>query len=377
MRAGTVRTVLVALVSATVALGSSLAPPTAEAATPRLTVTRVVGNLAVPWDVTWVGSVMLFDQRAGGVWSKRGSAAPRRVSLPLPKIFAESESGMLGMVADPKAATNKYFYTCMAVANANGSARDVQVWKWRLASDTTATKVKVLVSGIPLTSGRHSGCRLRFRSATMLYVGTGDAAVGTNPQNLASLGGKVLRLRSDGTIPTSNPFYKRGGNAKLVWTYGHRNVQGLAFRASNDQLWTAEHGPSRDDEVNRILKGRNYGWSPTPGYNESRSMTDKRRYPKAYSAKWRSGSPTVATSGATFVTGASWQSWNGKLFVAKLKGKGVMVMNVTTSGKTTRIANTLSGYGRIRTVQQGPDGALYFTTSNGSGDAIYKVTARR
>jgi aldose sugar dehydrogenase len=377
MRAGTVRTVLVALVSATVALGSSLAPPTAEAATPRLTVTRVVGNLAVPWDVTWVGSVMLFDQRAGGVWSKRGSAAPRRVSLPLPKIFAESESGMLGMVADPKAATNKYFYTCMAVANANGSARDVQVWKWRLASDTTATKVKVLVSGIPLTSGRHSGCRLRFRSATMLYVGTGDAAVGTNPQNLASLGGKVLRLRSDGTIPTSNPFYKRGGNAKLVWTYGHRNVQGLAFRASNDQLWTAEHGPSRDDEVNRILKGRNYGWSPTPGYNESRSMTDKRRYPKAYSAKWRSGSPTVATSGATFVTGASWQSWNGKLFVAKLKGKGVMVMNVTASGKTTRIANTLSGYGRIRTVQQGPDGALYFTTSNGSGDAIYKVTARR
>ena len=132
----------------------------------------------------------------------------------------------------------------MAVANSNGSAKDVEVWKWRLTSDTTATKVKVLVTGIPLTSGRHSGCRLRFRSATMLYVGTGDAAVGTNPaEPRQSLGGKVLRIRSDGSIPTSNPFYKRGGNAKLVWTYGHRNVQGLAFRASNDQLWTAEHGP--------------------------------------------------------------------------------------------------------------------------------------
>jgi len=184
MRAATVRTALVALVSAAVALGSSLAPSTAQAAAPKLTVTKVVSNLSLPCDVTWVGSLLLFDQRAGGVWSKRGSAAPRPVSLPLPRIFAQSESGMLGMVADPKASTNKYFYTCMAVANSNGSAKDVEVWKWRLTSDTRAVKVKVLVSGIPLTSGRHSGCRLRFRSATMLYIGTGDAAVGTNPQNL-------------------------------------------------------------------------------------------------------------------------------------------------------------------------------------------------
>ena len=130
--------------------------------------------------------------------------------MPLPKIFAQGESGMLGMVADPKASTNKYFYTCMAVANSNGRAKDVEVWKWRLTSDTSATKVKVLVSGIPLTSGRHSGCRLRFRSATMLYIGTGDAAVGTNPQNLKSLGGKVLRIRSDGSIPTVQPVLRQG-----------------------------------------------------------------------------------------------------------------------------------------------------------------------
>jgi glucose/arabinose dehydrogenase len=352
--------------------------PTATAAAPKLTVTKVAGNLSVPWDVTWVGSLLLFDQRAGGVWSKRGAAAPRKVSMPLPKIFARGEAGMLGMVADPKASTNKNFYTCMAVAKSNGGAKGVEVWKWRLTSDTTATKVKVLLSGIPLTSGRHSGCRLRFRSATMLYIGTGDAAVGTNPQNLKSLGGKVLRIRSDGSIPRTNPFFSRGGNARYVWTYGHRNVQGLTFRASNDQLWAAEHGPVRDDEVNRILKGRNYGWSPTGGrYNENHPMTDKKRFPKAYGAKWRSGSPTVATSGASFVTGAGWQSWNGKLMVAELKGQGVMVFTVSTSGKTTRTATILTGYGRIRTVQQGPDGALYVTTSNGSGDAIYKVTPRK
>jgi glucose/arabinose dehydrogenase len=161
-----------------------------------------------------------------------------------------------------------------------------------------------------------------------------------------------------------------------VWTYGHRNVQGLAFRASDDKLYSAEHGPARDDAINRVLKGRNYGWSPTPGYNESRSMTDKKRYPKAYSSKWRSGNPTVATSGATFLSGSRWQSWNGKLVVAKLKGQGVMVLTVSRSGKTTHSATTLTGHGRIRTVQQGPDGALYVTTSNGTDDAIYKVTPR-
>ncbi len=366
-----------ALVSAVVASTLTTTAPTAEAAAPKLTVTTVASGLSVPWDLTFVGSLMIFDQRPGGVWSKRGSAAPKKISMPLPRIYAKGEAGMLGVVADPGAATNKYFYTCMAVANSNGTPHGVEVWKWRLTSDTSAVKVKALITGIPLNkTGRHSGCRLRFRSASMLYVGTGDAANGTNPQNLKSLGGKVLRVRSDGSIPSTNPFFRKGGNARYVWTYGHRNVQGLAFRKGDDKLYSAEHGPTRDDEVNRVLKGRNYGWSPTPGYNEGRSMTDKKRYPKAYSAKWRSGKPTVATSGATFLSGSAWQSWNNKLVVAKLKGQGVMVLTVSSSGKTTLSATTLTGHGRIRTVQQGPDGALYVTTSNGTGDSILKVTPR-
>jgi glucose/arabinose dehydrogenase len=376
MLAAEVRAVLVAVTAAAVGLVGALVPSPAEAAAPRLTVTRVQGNLSVPWDVTWVGSLLLFDQRAGGIWSKRGAAAPKRITMALPKVFARSEGGMLGLVADPRASSNKYFYTCMAVARGNGSAKGVEVWKWRLTSDTSATKVKTLVSGIPLTSGQHSGCRLRFRSARMLYIGTGDAAVGTHPQNLKSLGGKVLRVRSDGSIPKTNPFYSRGGKARYVWSYGHRNIQGLALRPGSDQIWTAEHGPSRDDEVNRILRGRNYGWSPTPGYNQSRPMTDKKRYPKAYAAKWRSGSPTVAISGATFLRGSAWQSWNGRLAVAMLKGQGVKLFTVSRSGKITAQQTILRGYGRIRTVQQAPDGTLYFTTSNVTGDAIYKVTPR-
>ena len=125
--------------------------PTAAHAAPSLTVTEVVGNLKIPWDLTWVGGVMLYDQRAGGIWSKQGNASPQRVELDVtPRVFDESEAGMLGMVADPNAASNKLFYTCLAVRNSSDDGpKGVEVWKWRLDSATQATRVQKLITGIP------------------------------------------------------------------------------------------------------------------------------------------------------------------------------------------------------------------------------------
>nr|WP_294690547.1 PQQ-dependent sugar dehydrogenase [uncultured Friedmanniella sp.] len=348
-------------------------PAEVAQARPSYRFTTVVSGLSIPWDVTWVGPVMLFDQRSGGVWSKRGSAAPRRVQIPMPAPYVNGEGGLLGMVAHPKAASNKQFYTCQTTAG----ARDVRVLRWRLTSDTQAVAVgKPIVTGIPLTSGRHTGCRLRFSQKGMLYIGTGDAAVGTNPQRKSSLGGKVLRVHSDGRLPKTNPYASARGNARYVWNYGHRNIQGLAVRPSTGRLYTAEHGPDRNDEVNAVVKRANYGWDPVPGYNESRPMTDRTKYPQARRAIWSSGRPTVATSGLTFVTGRAWENWNGALAVAQLKGTGIRLLFLDRAGKvtSTRMVPGTSAYGRIRTVQMGPDGALYFTTSNGSRDRIVKVT---
>lgn len=380
-RVTAIRRGLTALTTSLTLIGGVLigaaATPLAAEATPKVTVTRVLGGLSIPWDLTWIGGLMLFDQRAGGIWSLRSGGTAQPVNMPLPPAYLHSEGGMLGIVADPNAASNGYFYTCIAVAaSVDGPPKDVEVWKWQLTSDTTAVKVKTLITGIPLTSGRHSGCRLRFRSTYRLYVGTGDAATGTNPQNLKSLGGKVLRIASDGAIPKDNPFYKLGGNARYIWSYGHRNVQGLMIRpGTNNDLWSVEHGTDRDDEINRVWQGHNYGWSPTPGYNEARPMTDKTRYPKAVSARWRSGLPTVATSGGTFINGSKWGSWNGKLVVAMLKGEGILLFTVDSADGVSGRQTLFTSYGRIRTILQGPDGALYFTTSNGSDDGIYKITA--
>lgn len=374
----------IALVGALVA-GGALAvqpTPTAEAA-PTLQVTTVVSGLSYPWDITWVGDLMLYDLRAGQVWSKRGGNAPRRVAISgFPSLYVNSEGGLLGMVSDPSAATNKRFYTCQAVRDSAGNPLDVRVLRWRLTGDTTAVSDgSPVVTGLPVTSGRHSGCRLRFGGDGKLYVGTGDAATGTNPQNLFSLGGKVLRVNANGTIPTDNPFYSRGGNARYVWNYGHRNIQGLAVRPGTTELWSAEHGTSRDDEINLSVRGGDYGWDPVPGYDETTPMTDLGKFPTARVAMWSSGDPTVATSGATFLRGSAWGEWQGALTVGLLKGQGIYLMRFNPSPTTTRPATVTriaiaQGYGRIRAVQLGPDGALWFTTSNGTDDKIVRITPR-
>ncbi|MBM6402247.1 PQQ-dependent sugar dehydrogenase [Phycicoccus sonneratiae] len=371
-----------ALVAALVAAAAvtTAGPATPASAAPTVQVTTVVSGLSNPWDLTWVGGLMLYDLRAGTVWSKRGSAAPRQVSISgFPSIFAQSEGGLLGMVADPAAASNNRFYTCQAVRDGSGNPLDVRVLRWRLTSDTTATSDGApVVTGLPLSSGRHSGCRLRFGADGKLYVGTGDAAVGTNPQDLGSLGGKVLRVNPDGTIPSDNPFVARGGNARYVWTYGHRNVQGLALRPGTSELWSAEHGTSRDDEVNHLVKGANYGWDPVPGYDESRPMTDLTKFPSARTAMWSSGNPTVATSGAAFLTSPAWGAWRGALAVALLKDEGISLMRMDPTPGPSRVVEVVplaqaEGFGRIRAVTEGPDGALWFTTSNGTADRIVRV----
>ena len=357
---------------------ATAAPSPAKVAVPSYTVSTVVSGLSVPWDLTFMGSTMMFDTRGGALYTKAGSASSRRVTLAkMPKLFVGVESGMMGLVADPDWASNKYFYTCQAVATSSGKPSDIRVLRWKLDSATHATVNKTVVKGIPILKGRHGGCRLRFSSNNYLYVGTGDAAVGTNPQNLQSLGGKILRFTHSGGIPSKNPYVKRGGNARYIYNYGHRNVQGLALRPGTSEMWSVEQGTYRDDEVNTISRSGNYGYNPVPGYNESVPMTDTKKYPSAVRARWSSGSRTIATSGGTFLSGSKWKGWNGALAVGVLKDQQIKLFSVSgQSLKPLAVLTSLNGRHRIRTVQLGPDGALYFTTSDGSHDVIGRITPR-
>jgi len=235
--------------------------------------------------------------------------------------------------------------------------------------------------GIQATKGQHGGCRLRFDRLGRMYVGTGDAAVGTNPQDLRSLNGKVLRLhRFTGRPSTDNPFagspYR---NKRYVFTYGHRNVQGLALR-SDGSMWSVEHGPDRDDEVNRLKRGGNYGWNPVPNYDQSTPMTDFSLPGRQIGARWRSGDPTIATSGAVWVKGSKWGSYQGTLAVCALKDARLVFMKFDRDGRFVSKRSPAAlrrTFGRLRSVVQTANNDLLVTTSNGSGtDKIIRVSPR-
>jgi len=351
---------------------------------PNLRVKTIVRDADIPWDLTFLPKGgMLYTQRDRERITWRGPNGARNVVADTPKgVWHDSETGMMSILADPNFAKNNAFYTCYG-GFSNGH-RDVRVVKWRLnAKHNGAKRVDVLVKNLPATSGRHGGCRLRFGGDSDFYIGTGDATTGTSPQNLTSGGGKVLRIDpKTGRGLQPNPFYDSSNPMKRrVYTYGHRNVQGLALR-NDGIMWSVEHGTYRDDEVNVLRNGGNYGWNPVPGYNESKPMTDHSLPGKQIGARWSSGSSTIAPSGAVWLTGKQWGVWRGCLAVATLADSSLHIMKFSRGGAFQRMWTpaALDGdFGRLRSVVMGPNNALYVTTSNGGGgaggDRILRVTA--
>lgn len=353
---------------------------TTERRAPGLKVTRVATGLDLPWDVQPIGKGrLLVTERDNARLVVIGKGGDKR-TLSLPgRVRVSGETGLMSLAIDPNFAKSGRFYTCQGGFTSGGA--DVRVKVWKLNGKATKVKaVRKLIGGFPATSGRHGGCRLLILKDGSMLVGTGDAAVGTNPRNLRSLGGKTLRLnRFNGKPWPTNPFVKaKNRNQRYVHTYGHRNVQGLAQR-QDGSLWSVEHGSYRDDEVNKLRNGGDYGWHPVPGYNESVPMTDQSLPGRQIEARWSSGEPTIATSGASFVTGKEWGAYNGTLAVAALGGSRMLFLRFDDAGKlrSVKVPAALRQYGRLRSVTSAPNGDLLVTTSNGDGsDAVLRVSPR-
>ncbi len=365
--------------------GSATEPATPAAGTraalPSLRVRRVVTGLENPWDVKRLPTgTLLVTERDRARLSAYSNGRRTTVKFPRGSIWVSGETGLMSLAIDRDFSDNRRFYTCSGW-NKAGGGHDIRVNAWRLAPGAgRARRVETLVAGFPTSSGRLGGCRLLITRKGALMVGTGDAAVGTNPRNLRSLGGKTLRLSpATGRPWRGNPFRNaRNKNKRYVYTYGHRNVQGLAQRRDGT-VWSVEHGSVRDDEVNLLRGGGDYGWHPVPGYNESVPMTDQSLPGRQVNARWSSGDPTVATSGASWVHGKKWGRLNGTLAVAALKANRVIFMKFGREGrlKWTVAPRKLRQLGRLRSVTATPSGALLITTDNdGDDDAVLRVNPR-
>ncbi|UDY37080.1 PQQ-dependent sugar dehydrogenase [Dermatobacter hominis] len=350
-------------------------PPTTTTAPPAgggdVSVAQTVGGFTTPWEIAFLpDGTPLVTERPGRVAAVVGGA--RQVVATISDVVASGEGGLLGLAVDPAFATNRFIYTCYDHGS-GGVVSDVRIVRFRVAEDLgSLTGQTPVLTGIPQGAGnRHQGCRLAFGPDGMLWATTGDAAQPTYPQSTTNLAGKVLRMTAAGAPAPGNP----GGSWNpYVYSIGHRNGQGLAFRPSDGQPFEVEHGTGCDDEINRIVAGGNYGWNPVgSGYDESKPMTDL-SIPGAIPAVWSSGCPTIAPSGASFVTGAQWGQWNGALAVAVLKGTRLMFVKI--SGSTLQGIDTrLTDRGRLRTVRQAPDGSLWVAQDANPGSLLRLVPA--
>ncbi|QKE82838.1 PQQ-dependent sugar dehydrogenase [Arthrobacter sp. NEB 688] len=369
---------------------ASTSPAPRSTQEPELDVEEVAGGLEHGWDIGFLpdGSALVTERpaRLSLVSGLREGATVTRVRADLDDVYVSGEGGLLGMVVHPDFAQTRRFTTCQTHQE-GGTPTDIRLVTWRLSADgRSAERVRTLLDGLPISTGRHSGCRPELDADGALVVGTGDTAVGSIPQDLTSLGGKTLRLDLETGKPVDeNPFpFAEDPAQRYVTSWGHRNIQGVALQPGTGRIFTAEHGPSNNDEVNLIEPGKNYGWDPAQGgtvggYDEGVPMTDTGRYPDAIPAVWQSGRTTQAVCAAEFLEGEQWGAWDGALVITALKGAKLLVLSLDDDGSVTDVAipeATNGPYGRLRAARLGPDGALYVTTTNGDDDKLLRITPR-
>ena len=325
-------------------------PDALDAAT--LRVEPLASGLVAPWALAFAPDGRIFlTERPGRVrmLSPDGVLAPEPVAE-IPGVAAEGEGGLLGLALDPAFATTRRLYLYHTYRQ-GGSLRN-RVVRYTERDGRLAERT-VILDGIPGAS-THNGGRLAFGPDGMLYVTTGDGAQRPLAQDLGSLAGKILRINPDGSIPRDNPFA-----GSPVYSYGHRNPQGLAWHPQTGQLYATEHGASGNDELNLIEAGGNYGWPNVEGRDHG-----------TYRAPLAVYSPAIAPSGATWYTGTALPAWQGSLLFATLRGAHLHRVNVDAADRQRITAEERlfdGAYGRLRDVQQGPDGTLYLLTSNRDG----------
>lgn len=364
--------------TATAASPSAGAP--VQAAPPPLTTDTVASGLVVPWDVGFLpDGRMLVTEREGRirVYSDGSPGATVERTLTVPDIRLKTgdgvtgEAGVMGIAVDTDFARHPYVYVCASRDYAGSGGWVNEVLRYSLSNAGVWSGPTVVLTG--MRAGRiHNGCALEMDQDGLLWAGMGDAGSTSFTQDRSSLNGKILRMTRTGGVPADNPSID--GVTDVVYALGFRNPQGLAFEPGTGRVYSVEHGPARDDEVNLLQPGGNYGWPCYTGDgvpNDTRGCGPAEDYlPSA----WASGSPTIATSGGSFVRGAQWQDHEGDLFVPTLKQMDVRRFDVDAAGALGGPETMFDAtFGRLRAAVTGPGGRLFLTTSNGN-DRVVRVS---
>ena len=344
--------------------GSTPTPPLPPPSSVAIKDSVIVQGLNFPWEILWgPDNFIWMTERSGKI--SRVNPATGTVSLlhTVTEVVANGEGGMLGMVLHPNFTATPHVFVAY---NYNSGGYKEKVVRFTY-NGTTLTSPVTIIENIAASS-IHNGCRLLITPDLKLFITTGDAANTTLPQNISSVNGKILRLNIDGTIPSDNPV---AGNA--YWSWGHRNPQGLVF--ANNIIYSSEHGPSSDDEINIIEKGRNYGWPNVPGFCDAGT---EQTFCTANNVRepLKAWTPTIAVCGLDYYNNDLIPQWKNSLLMVALKESRMyqLKLDATNISIATTTEFFVNSYGRMRDICISPTGKVYICTSNGSNnDRIIEV----
>ena len=286
----------------------------------------------------------------------------------------------MGIAVDHLFRKNRLVYLC-ASRMYNGAWLN-QVMRFKVGSNWKLTFDRWIIRRGMVANTIHNGCAVEEGPDHMIWVSMGDAAQPWRAQHSGRLNGKILRVGRDGSVPADNPIWPGRSGPTLVYSIGHRNPQGIAFQPGTGRVYAIEHGPNRDDEINWIRAGRNYGWPCVTGLNHAYQRgTAGCPSDTASLARpvWSSEGPTLATSNGVFLRRATkWDTWTGHLVVSTLKHQDLRRFSVDADGKPVTYRATMfdARWGRIRSTVIGPGYQLYVTTSNGTNDRVIRITPR-
>lgn len=336
----------------------------------KYTFENVTSGIEIPWGMTWLpdGS-MLVTEKSGILYHIKNKH--KTIVKNVPAVSARGQGGLLDVAAHPDYSKNGWIYITYSSEEGEEKGANTKLIRAKLEGENL-TQIQELYKAIPNTTrGQHFGSRITFDNNNYVYFTIGDRANhAENPQDITRDGGKVYRLFDDGRIPKDNPFVGQAGAKEAVFSYGHRNQQGMAKHPITGIIWAHEHGPQGGDEINILKKGLNYGWPViTYGINYDGStitnLTEKQgmEQPIYY---W---TPSIAPSGMTFVSGNLYPEWKGHLLVGSLKFQYLELVKLKNEQVVGR-QKIGTDIGRLRNVVQGPDGYIYLAVE---GKGIVKI----
>lgn len=320
----------------------------------------VVENLKVPWGMAFLpdGSMLITEQKGELIHFKNGK---KTLVYDLPEIHFKGQGGLLDIALHPNYAKNGWIYLSYSThEGGDEKGGNTAIIRAKLSNNKLVNK-EVLYKASPNTeSSNHFGSRLEFDKNGYLFFAIGDRFNrDVNPQDITRDGGKIYRTKDDGSIPTDNPFLNTSEAKKAIYSYGHRNPQGMALHPVTGKIWIHEHGPQGGDEINIIEAGKNYGWPKITygiNYNDTK-ITDNTSLP-GMEQPIHYWVPSIAPSGMAFVTSDKYPEWKGNLLVGSLKFQ-YLDRCVLEGNKVVKEEKLLQDLGRVRNVRQAPDGYIY------------------